>query len=112
MMETASYLADPKKIGVFATRDIAPGAEFWTVYGDICVGQLKGRVQPSDSNVKGEQKKEEGGRVFGVSRHHVTRNTLRGLEALAMGRKQRPFSRMASPPEHQPRTRIQAVRWT
>jgi hypothetical protein len=67
LMETASHLADFKKIGVFATRDIAPGDEFWTVYGDISVGQLKGRVLHQVTPMsKGERKKEEEGKVFGV----------------------------------------------
>jgi hypothetical protein len=44
LMETASHLADPQKIGVFATRDIAPGDELWTVYSDIFIGNLNGRV--------------------------------------------------------------------
>jgi hypothetical protein len=62
LMETVSYLADPKKIGVFATRDIAPGDEFWTVYSDICVGQLNGRVlnQVTPMSKVNKQKKEQG----------------------------------------------------
>ena len=61
-METASHLADPQKIGVFATRDIAPGDELWTVYGDISVGQLKGRVLHQVtpmSKANAEKKKKE-----------------------------------------------------
>ena len=44
LIETASDLADALKIGVFATRDIATGDEFWTVYSDIFTGNLNGRV--------------------------------------------------------------------
>ena len=43
MIETASNLSDPMKIGVFTTRDIAAGEELWTIYSDVASGTIKGR---------------------------------------------------------------------
>jgi hypothetical protein len=61
LMETATYLADPKKIGVFATRDIASGDELWTVYSDISTWKLNGRVlnQETPMSKANKKKKEE-----------------------------------------------------
>jgi len=81
LMETASDLADSKKIGVFATRDIAPGDELWTVYGDISVGQLKGRVLHQVtlmSKANAENKKKE------KSSESELKKGAEGQEALSM----------------------------
>ena len=62
LMETASHLADPKKIGVFATRAIGIGDELWTVYSDISTGKLNGRVLNQEtpmSKANKKKKKEE-----------------------------------------------------
>ena len=61
-METASDLADSKKMGVFAMRDIEPGEEFWAVYSDVNVGLLTGRVLQQEtpmSKANAEKKKKE-----------------------------------------------------
>ena len=61
LTETAADLADSKKMGVFALRDIKPGEELWTVYGDQKLGKLTGRVllQKTPISIANAEKKQK-----------------------------------------------------
>jgi hypothetical protein len=63
LTETASDLADSKKMGVFALRNVKEGEELWTVYGDQKLGKLNGLVLLQESviskaNKEGKKEKK------------------------------------------------------